>query len=145
MGVSMRYFLVEDGTERLVRIPSARVWRWYAQEELAPQFAGRTVRCLSVVCSTQGRRVTRIEEVRGRRWRFLADGRLDVERERAIASKQFELHMAPILDRRPDRGLDIMPRVRRRRLDEKTGFKVTEEHLRALRTALLGGTRLRRA
>ena len=136
MGVSTRYFLIEDGTDRLIRIPAARVWRWYTREELAPQFAGRTVRVLAATCVTEGRRVTSIAEVRPRRVRFLAGGRFDVDREMALALALSEPESGPLSRR--NRPPDLMPRLRRRKLHERHGFPIADNHLRAVRVALLG-------
>jgi hypothetical protein len=136
MSISTRYFLMEQGTDQLVRVPAARVGRWYDGEERAPEFAGKTVHLLVATCVTDGRRVTSVAEVRPHKVGFLADGRLDLKREMGLATALIEA--TDDARARPDGVLDLMPRVRRRRLDGKSGFPVSQEQVRAVRDALLG-------
>lgn len=136
MGVSVRYFVVEDGTERLVRIPLARWRRWLDGEELAPQHARRSVRVLSVYCGIENGRVVTVGDVLPFKVRFLANGRLDYERH--LRTQVAKMNLNPFFSREPARPLDLVPRVRRRRFEEKTAFKVTSAHVRALHEALAG-------
>jgi len=136
MGLSERFLLVEEGTDRLVRVPAARVQRWYHGKELAPEFAGHTVRVLMVTCVTEARRVVDVARVYGRRLQFLADERLDAQRLLHLAAERMEL--ADAERRPPTRLLDLMPRIRRRQSEECADVPVTQAHLRALRGALFG-------
>jgi hypothetical protein len=136
MGVSVRYFVVEEGTERLVRLPIARWRRWLHGEELAPQYASRAVRVLFAYCGTENGRVVTVGDVVPLKVRFLADGRLDRERHRR--TQVAKLNLSPFFNGKPERELDLMPRIERRRFEERTAFKVTSAHVRAFREALAG-------
>lgn len=139
MGFSERFFLVEEETDRLVRLPAARVQRWYHGKELATEFAGRTVRVLIVTCVTEARRVVDVARVYGRKLQFLADGRLDAQQQLHLAAERMEL--ADAERRPPTRPLDVMPRIRRRQFEERADFPVTDAHMQALRRALFGAPR----
>ena len=134
MGISVRYFLVEEGTERLVPLPLARWRRWLDGKAIWRAQAGRSVRLLCVHCGTENGRVVTVGEILPFKVRFLADGRLDYERH--LRTQVAKWNLNPLIGGRPQRPLDLMPRIRRRRFEERTAFRVTAAHVRALHEAL---------
>lgn len=132
----MRIFVIEDsGAVR--QIPVARMTRLWQGTEQAPEFAGRTVKFLSVFAEVAGRRVGRVTGLQATRIRFTRDGRLDSARQMARPVEHLNAeHRATQLRTLGGNIRDLTQRIVRRRHAQESRFMPTLAELQAVKKLL---------
>lgn len=127
MGISARHYIfAADGA--LKRVPHRIASALWPRQDSIPEFAGTTQKAAEVVIENDERKPVRILDVIGSFWTFDDEGFLDQD---ALFSKMDD-YMSVAFgheSKRQGRVVDLVPEIKKRRLNEKHRWPVTKEDL----------------
>lgn len=128
MGLSSReYLLEEDG--RLRRVPRRVVEGMTSGDDAMPEFAGKTLRAITVILENEGGKPTRIIDAQGSYWAFDDEGKIDGSIQAAVADL---MGFAFAKGDRSSKVVSLTPEIKRRDFNSRHRWDVTKEVLDAI-------------
>jgi hypothetical protein len=125
MALSTRdYLLEQNGTLR--RVPHRVVESMIGGDDAMPQFAGETLRAVTVILENDGGKPSRILDAQGSYWAFDSDGKIS----RSLSKAAFEF--MDVAFNEPDRSskvVSLTPEIKRRDVKARHRWDVTKDIL----------------
>jgi hypothetical protein len=125
MALSTRDYLLEKNG-MLRRVPRRVVESMIGGEDAMPQFAGETLRAVTVIFENDGGKPTRILDAQGSYWAFDNDGKIN----RSLSDAAFEF--MDVAFNKPDRSskvVSLTPEIKRRDVKARHRWDVTKDIL----------------